>query len=279
MSSKINFICFADSRLQNSVNRLHSEIKAFTMIDSAYFYSEKDFEPFFRKELHQIRHPRGYGYWKWKSYLVKKTIDKMNENDIVIWSDVGNVFNNKGKQRFLEYLEMVHKSETGIVAFLQEGNCEKWWTKGDLFKFLNVYDAPSYTDTPQIWAGAFILKKTPTTIELINRWYDIHMNHYDLTTDKRSKVPNLSGFREHRHDQSVFSLLIKSYNSILINANEVNCGEGGWEKQERYPIWGCRKKDFHQSKMIKKLLAPYKWITNRYLVVFEQMDFNQEFKW
>ncbi len=105
------------------------------------------------------------------------------------------------------------------------------------------------------------------------------MNHYDLTTDKRSKTPNLKGFIEHIHDQSVFSLLVKSYNSVLINSNEVYAGEGGWEAQHHFPIWGCRKKDFKRNKFLKLILSPYKWLSQKYLSYFEQMEINNDFDW
>ena len=279
MNSKIYVICFADSRLINSVNRLKSELKDFTIIDTTYFFSEQDLDSSFKKELHSIRHRRGYGYWKWKSYFVKKMMDKINSNDILIWSDVGNTFNSQGEHRLMEYIEMSRTNKSGIVAFSQNGNTEKTWTKGDLFHHFKVYDEPLFTDTDQIWAGAFILRKTPNSIELVNRWFDIHMNHYDLTTDKKSNIPNLNGFREHRHDQSVLSILVKSYNSILINSNEVYAGEGGWEALKDSPIWGCRKKDFKQKRILKKALIPYKWISRKYLSVFEKMDINKDFKW
>ena len=279
MDPKIYLICFADSRLKRSVSRIKSEIKDFTVIDNTFFFSEQDLSPSFKKEFHPIRHRRGYGYWKWKPYLVKSMLGKIEDGDILMWSDVGNMFNTKGKDRFMEYIKMARENETGIVAFSQTGNLERTWTKGDLFYHLNVYNNLHFTDTFQIWAGAFILGKTPSSIELVNRWFDIHSNYYDLTTDKRSKTPNLEGFIEHRHDQSVFSLLVKSYNSALINSNEVYAGEGGWEAQHSFPIWGCRKKDFNQNKLLKALLSPYKYLSRKYLTYFERMDINKDFEW
>lgn len=157
MNSKIHVICFADSRLKKSVNRLKSEIEDFTIIDTAYFFGEQDLDSSFKKEFYPIRHRRGYGYWKWKSYFVKKIMDEINSDDILIWSDVGNIFNSRGEHRLMEYIEMSHANRTGIIAFSQNGNTERLWTKGDLFNHFKVYDDPHFTDTDQIWAGAFIL--------------------------------------------------------------------------------------------------------------------------
>lgn len=279
MNPKIYLICFADSRLQKSTNRLKGEVSNFKMIDEVHFYGEEDLEPSFKKDFHPIHYRRGYGYWKWKPYFVKRIFEQMNQNDIVIWSDVGNVFNIKGEQRFLEYIDMLCKNETGILFFRQEGNIERYWTKGDLFRFFNVQDNPAFTDSSQAWAGCFILRKTAISQEFVNRWYDVHMNHYDLTTDKRSQSPNLPGFRENRHDQSVFSLLVKSYDSIQISSNEVYCGERTWEQMEPYPIWGARKTEYKKNRILNLILNPYKWLQRKYMVAFEDMYFNKEFKW
>lgn len=279
MNSKIYLICFADSRLQESINRLKNEVKNFKMIDEVHFYTEKDFDPAFKKEFHPTRHLRGYGYWKWKPYFVKTMLDRVNWDDIIIWSDVGNVFNIDGEQRFKEYVDLIQANETGILYFRQEGNIEKWWTKGDLFKFFNVYDNPRFTDSSQAWAGCFMLRKTPLSQQMVDRWYDIHMNHYDLTTDKRSQAPNLPGFRENRHDQSVFSLLVKSYNSIELSSTEVYADSRGWEAQKAFPFWGARKKEFKGNKLQKNILIYYKWIYRIYLALFEDMDLDKKSEW
>ena len=45
MNPKIYLICFADSRLQKSTNRLKGEVSNFKMIDEVHFYGEEDLEP------------------------------------------------------------------------------------------------------------------------------------------------------------------------------------------------------------------------------------------
>lgn len=279
MNSKLYLICFADSRFQESINRLKNEVINFKMIEEAHYYTEMDLDPIFRKKFHPFRHSRGYGYWKWKPYLVKTMFDRINMDDILIWSDVGNVFNIQGEQRFKEYIDMVKTNETGILYFLQEGNIERWWTKGDLFNYFGVYENPQFTDSSQAWAGCFILRKTILSQEMVDRWYDVHMNHYDLTTDKRSKTPNLQGFIENRHDQSVFSLLVKSYNSIKLSNIEVYDDGRGWETLKEFPIWAARKREFKRNILQKIIQVFFRWFYREYLILFEKMDLNKEFKW
>lgn len=120
MNSKIYLICFADSRLQESINRLKNEVKNFKMIDEVHFYTEKDFDPAFKKEFHPTRHLRGYGYWKWKPYFVKTMLDRVNWDDIIIWSDVGNVFNIDGEYIFRSI--PVHKSGVVVNAYERQNS-------------------------------------------------------------------------------------------------------------------------------------------------------------
>ncbi len=87
---------------------------------------------------------------------------------------------------------------------------KRYIQKGDLFEFLNVKSGDSVIESNQYLSGCIFLKKNIITLTLTKQWYDISFYHYDLITDKRSKVPNYDGFIENRHDQSVFSLLAKS---------------------------------------------------------------------
>ena len=66
-------------------------------------------------------------------------------------------------------------------------------------------------------ATIFIIKKCPHSVELVEKWYDIMSNHYHLIDDSPSFLPNDHSFVEHRHDQSVFSLLRYKYGSHVID--------------------------------------------------------------
>jgi hypothetical protein len=46
---------------------------------------------------------------------------------------------------------------------------------------------------------------------LVNEWYEISSDYHNID-DSESIIPNFECFLEHRHDQSIFSLLTKKYN-------------------------------------------------------------------
>ena len=38
---------------------------------------------------------KGYGYWLWKPYIIKKTLEKMKKGDILLYLDVKLIFKRK----------------------------------------------------------------------------------------------------------------------------------------------------------------------------------------
>jgi hypothetical protein len=66
-------------------------------------------------------------------------------------------------------------------------------------------------------ATSFVMKKCDVTINFVKEWYDIcGMEQYHYLTDSQSREGNNDlSFREHRHDQSIFSLLCKK----ILNEN------------------------------------------------------------
>ena len=76
------------------------------------------------------------------------------------------------------------------------------------------------------------------------------MNHIDLFTDKKSAQPNLEGFHENRHDQSIFSMLVKQLPHIEISWKEVEPLDGNWEGFENSPIQGKQARSVSKKKKI-----------------------------
>jgi hypothetical protein len=89
--------------------------------------------------------------------------------------------------------------------------------------------------------GIFILRKCENTINLFNELYNIISNNYNLIDDSPSNIENDINFIEHRHDQSVFSLIRKKYGTeILIDETYFN--DFFSNEAKLYPILATRYK-------------------------------------
>ena len=74
-------------------------------------------------------------------------------------------------------------------------------------------DSEKYTETPQRESGWIFLRKTDDTIALIDEWLE-YAQDPRIITDMPNQLgkENYEGFRENRHDQTIWSLLTKKKN-------------------------------------------------------------------
>jgi hypothetical protein len=211
----IYFVSFGNEMYTNSRIRIKNEVESLNLIDNIKIYTEHDLfnipEFWDKHKTFILSNKRGYGYWIWKSYLTLKTMTEMNDNDILIYADAGCEISLQLKDYMKHIIEIAKTTESGIVSI--ELNCiEKMFTKEDLFKYL---DCDNLKNTNQLHATFFFIRKCEHTMNIIKEWYRIS-SIYSLIDDTPSILPNSNIFYEHRHDQSIFSLLRKKYGTHII---------------------------------------------------------------
>lgn len=271
------FVSFADTRYIKSLERIKSETEQFGF-DERYFLTEKDLPKDFFKGFNPKIYRRGFGYWTWKPYIVNKMLEKLDEGDILVYSDAGTQWHISGKNRFEEYINMLSLN-TPLLTF-QQPFLTKDWTKGDVFHYICSDSWLKYAMELQLWAGTFLLRKNELCMNLFKHWTDIAENHRYLMTDLKSDTPNLSGFIEHRHDQSVFSLLAKQIPHIEISWQEVEPLNGKWNGREELPIWAKRDKSFSFIDKIKrKFRRLFAFPVGMYLKYIKGFYFQSNISW
>jgi hypothetical protein len=167
-------------------------------------YQEKHIE-FYKKNFAEQKF-KGYGYYLWKPFLIWKTLCEIPENDVLIYADVGCEFHVGQRHRFLEYLEMqqadIHKN------FFFEGKNElRNWTKKDTMLFFGAEDLAS-SGALDVVPGLLFTSSNNHNRFFFKLWYD-SCCEYHLVDDSPSVAPNESYFKDHRHDQSIFSILVR----------------------------------------------------------------------
>ena len=190
-------------------NRLINQINNTKLFDDTKFYNDnylKNDKQFWNKHgTFILNNKRGYGYWLWKPYIIKKTMEEMKNDDILLYLDCGCEMEYKKKDTLKKYFDYV-KNDKIIGCKTQ---IEKNWNKMDLVLHLDC-NKKDIMDSPQHEAGAILFLVCNETRELVNKWYKTVCN-YHYIDDSPSISKNINEFKEHRHDQSIFSLLTKKY--------------------------------------------------------------------
>lgn len=178
-------------------------------------YGISNLDPSFIKDnSYTFSQERGAGYWLWKPYLILNTLQLMGESDWMMYTDSGMHFVRNPWEWILSEEEKIQ--EKGIATF---GECGKnrQFTKRDTFVLMGM-DDPKYTDSNQRTASVFVCKKTPFSLAFVEEWLAYAKDPRILTD-----IPNTQGlsnypeFRDHRHDQSIMSLLCIKHDTFLFN--------------------------------------------------------------
>jgi len=258
------FCSFADSKMWRSLERIKKQAEDMHVYDQIYVYNENDLDVAFQNAFKDKLVPsRGFGYWVWKPQVILQTLEKMNDGDILQYTDAGCHLNKRGVKRLNEYFEIANVSETGILAFQsKKADDEKLlktfdlpethWTKGDLFDYFDVRDNKEVYDTEQIGATILFIKKTPEGISIIHEFLQVFYDDFSLADDSPSKSSNFDGFTENRHDQSIFSIIAKKYRIPTLSCFEYWQLDFNFHKLKYYPIWAIRDKDLGNRSVFKK---------------------------
>lgn len=148
-------------------------------------------------------HPRGFGYWLWKPYVILK---ELNCGD-VLYADSGCEYNPNAQDNLVAAFEKLrHQPLLCAMGY--------WpivmWTKQDLlFHFdANQHDVHYAT---QFQAGVILLRPCPRVLSCIREWFNT-CQAYNLIDDSPSIIlPEHEAFVEHRHDQAIFNLCLMKH--------------------------------------------------------------------
>ena len=204
MNVLINYANAAYRKSQRLNSKTAIEVGGF---DKVISYGPRDIDSsFYQKNRHILSQWRGNGYWLWKSYFIKKSLELLTNNDFLFYCDSGSYFINS----INSLIDSCQYAGQGMIPFELQ-HVEKYWTKRDTFILMNC-DQPEYTKSKQRLASFSLWRKTASTLDFVTDWLTYGQDAR-IITDLQNQMghPNYPGYRDHRHDQSIFSLLSKQY--------------------------------------------------------------------
>ena len=207
MNYLINYAdgAFKESRRKNSLSGILAGF------DAVIQYTPNDIDSlFFEKNKEILTQKRGAGYWLWKPYFIFQTLKNVKEGDIVFYSDGGSEF----VKPMAPLLKLVQEKD--IVGFKMSGNHkERQYTRKAVID--KVCDHPSFdrvANSNQDMASFIGVKKTSHTEKkdhVIGTWLDLCQDP-NLIMDQPRSSNEFEEFIDHRHDQSLWSLVSKLRN-------------------------------------------------------------------
>lgn len=179
-----------------------------------------------------LSQPRGGGYWAWKPYIILLTLLCARDDDMVFYHDAGRPgYSYQIRQSLLPAFAWAQRHNNGMLPGVLIDSMNMNWTKRDCF-VLTGCDEEKYWSRRQIQATWSFWHKNQASISFVKKWAR-HCTDPRAVTD----FPNACGeenfynFVDHRHDQSILSLLcareeVKAFGDPAIpvwdNSKDVN---------------------------------------------------------
>jgi hypothetical protein len=240
----VHFLTFGDGspQLRGAATRIYgqaSETGIFETVEAYNLKKIKDKHPRFWEQHKEflITEKRGLGYWLWKPFLIAAKLDLMPENEFLIYADAGcEIVADK-------VLNLVHLLPTDpfidiTVVPLEKFHTIAQWT--NKYCLTHMENAMQYLQLPQIAASFLFIKNTSKSRAIIAEWFEWCVYENKSCLIDRPGESEGNEFKEHRHDQSIFSLLLYDFQSrarIGIRFIDIQIARDG-----NFPILAMRNK-------------------------------------
>jgi hypothetical protein len=205
------FLVYNDNTHNDYLSKLLESVKIYGKEFQIIIFDKKDIDSdFINKNNLILNCSRGGGYWLWKPYIINETLKNINDNDIIFYLDSKYYFIKPFTNLYSEYMKnnniLVWKNKPNQIDYYMKN-----WCKMDVIVKYDMFNKIFNENALDCWGGAIIIRKTTETIKYMQEWLDMCCIYEDIT-DSVSTIENSNLFIEHRHDQSLLSIILHKYN-------------------------------------------------------------------
>lgn len=199
---------------------------------------------------------RGFGYWTWKPYILLDFMERYEEPSIICYADIGCEFSRYGRLLHKIFCYITERQQLCVfsTSLFQSEIC---WTKKEVFRAIKIDKRKLLSD--QIQATYFYLLNNKRNLEMVKRWLDLCKSEKHSLVNDSQEVLQSEWFIEHRHDQSLFSMLCKARGIMPFWSN---CYFNEWQSLHRlvYPVHCQRNKSGVSSENTNDPKSIARWV-------------------
>lgn len=214
----LHLIFFGDNLFEKQKLRLNKQALNTNWFQSITIESPETIKPFITMNKNIFKYKRGFGYWLWKPYIISLKLSKLKKDEILVYLDCGSTIQNNNII-LNNYLKILN--DKSIIVFANSDHLEKQFQKNRLLKHFNLDNDNEFLNSNHIESGCLLIKKNEESLNFIKQWLQLcEYNNYELLNDCLDSES--TDFIEHRHDQSILSILSKQSNIVhIMNNNDL----------------------------------------------------------
>ena len=205
-----HLVSYATATHHKGQERLNRSARRFG-IDRCHTFSEAELRrtDFYRQHQAILAQARGAGYRLWKPYLILTVMLEAQEGEVIVYSDSG--------AEIVDSLEPLIEicRQRGVMLFQAGDDCGSFtvsqWSKRDCLLLMSA-DTPAYHHAPLVAGSPLLVVNNAANQALIAEWLAYCADPRVLTDQANTRgLRNYPEFYDHRHDQSVLSILCHKY--------------------------------------------------------------------
>lgn len=227
------FIAYANDAMAYSLKRIGRQAKKIGIFDEVILYTPNDLPEYILKSP-LMQYSYGGGYWAWKPCIIYETLQKYEDGTIVCYVDAGCTL--KSHAEWEMYFELLQEYDS--LFFKYRNNMPCWqkfgststkiecWTKKQSADFYDSYSGnKEWRRRNKIWGGCIFMKNKNNSI--LKKWIELEMQHPEIIIDPKPTDEQYSFFAQHKHDQSLLTVLASMHTDSCLVLPEISetCGE------------------------------------------------------
>ena len=218
IGDKLHLITYGNNKFTKAKKRIFKEALDTNWFYSINTYDDTNLSAEFKNEFNDILiKERGGGYWIWKFDIILRKLNEIDEGDFLIYLDAGCTINSNGKDKLIEYIEMIKKNKNKIISYQLSG-LEYYWTTKEIFNSFDISLDHKHATSKQFAATIIIMQKCDKVINIFKDCLIKIRKDPFIITDKYNNKQN-KDFIDNRHDQSILSIARKIHGSIIVTDN------------------------------------------------------------